>query len=86
MQLKTHGIEMIDCKVKMPPEGTEVLVRLGYRFAVAYWLNVGSKPLWLAGAAVGCEFDKGNTLLGEPIAWSYLPALAPQSVKNSYTY
>jgi hypothetical protein len=77
---------MIDCKVKMPPEGKEVLVRFGYRFAVAYWLNVDNKPLWLAGAAMGCEFDKGNTLLGEPIAWSYLPALTPQASKDSHIY
>lgn len=77
---------MIDCNVKMPPEGKEVLVRLGYRFAVAYWLNVDCKPLWLAGTAMGCEFDKRNTLLGEPVAWSYLPAVNPQPVKSSYIY
>jgi hypothetical protein len=74
---------MIDCKVKMPPEGKEVLVRFGYRFAVAYWLNVDNRPLWLAGAAVNCEFNKG-TLLGEPVSWSYLPALTPQPIKNAY--
>ena len=75
---------MIDCKVKMPPEGKEVLVKLGYRFAVAYWLNVDNKPLWLPGAAVSCDFDKQSTLLGEPSAWSYLPALSPQIVGNVY--
>lgn len=70
---------MIDCKVKLPPEGKEVLVRLGYRFAVAYWLKVNGKPLWLPGAAVDSDFNKGSTLCGEPIAWSYLPALNPQT-------
>ncbi len=74
---------MIDCKVKLPPEGKEVLVRLGYRFAVAYWLKVNDKPLWLPGAAVASDFDKGSTLCGEPIAWSYLPALNSQAAANS---
>ena len=75
---------MIDCKIKMPPEGKEVLLRLGYLFGVGYGLNVNDKPLWLAGVAIPCEFDKGTTLIGEPIAWSYLPVLTPQPAKDSY--
>jgi hypothetical protein len=76
--------DMIDCKVKMPPEGKEVLVRLGYRFAVAYWLKVNGKPVWLPGSALNCDFDKGNALLGEPVAWSYLPTLTSAEATDSY--
>jgi hypothetical protein len=75
---------MIDCKVKMPPEGKEVLVRLGYRFAVAYWLSVDGKALWLPGAAMNCDFEKGSGLIGQPTAWSYLPALNEETVKDAY--
>jgi hypothetical protein len=75
---------MIDCKVKMPPEGKEVLVRVGYRFAVAYWLNVDSKAVWLPGAAMSCDFEKGNVLMSEPSAWSYLPALHQHATGDEY--
>jgi hypothetical protein len=75
---------MIDCKIKMPPEGKEVLVRLGYRFAVAYWLRVDNKAIWLPGAAVDCDVDKRSRLLGEPNAWSYLPALSHHVNEDSY--
>lgn len=75
---------MIDCKVKMPPEGKEVLVRVGYRFAVAYWLNVDDKAVWLPGVAMSCDFEKGSVLMGEPTAWAYLPVLQEQSKNDAY--
>ena len=77
---------MSTCKVKMPPERKEVLGRPGDQFAGAYWLNVDCKPLWLASVAMGCEFDQQNTLLGEPLAWFYLPPVNSQPIENSHIY
>ncbi len=71
---------MTICKVKMPPEGREVLVKAGYRFAVAYWLKVEGKPCWFPGAAIEGDFGNCHELSSEPIEWSYLPSGIFQAV------
>lgn len=72
---------MTDCNVKMPPEGKEVLVKLGSRFAIAYWLKVDGKPYWLPGAAVESNSGNGCELVSEPTEWSYLPSRITQATQ-----
>lgn len=73
---------MTICKVKMSPEGKEVLVRVGYRFAVAYWLRVEGKPCWFPGAVIEGDFGNCGELSGEPIEWSYLPSGISQAAPS----